>query len=102
MLQMIQGSLEPALRVALSGDDGEALDLSAAAGVLVRGTLHGVEVFSAALAGPYGADGVVEREWEAGETDEPGRLWVDVRVTWPGSRIQWFRPVDVVDVEPLG
>jgi hypothetical protein len=42
----------------------------------------------------------VTHNWVAGETDTPGRIWVDVIVTWPSGKPQHFPdkgslPVDI-------
>lgn len=98
--QMIQGSLEPGLRVTLT-DNADPVDLSTAEAVAVRVEVHGLAVIDATLAGPYSTTGVVTRDWQTGETDTPGRYWIAVCVTWPGGRRQWFEPADVLDVVPV-
>lgn len=99
---MVQGSLEPSLVLTLSGEAGPA-PLSQAAKVEVRGELHDTELFMREVSGPFDDDGVVEMDWLLGDTDTPGRIWIDAKVTWSGvgARPQWFRSADIVDVEAL-
>lgn len=99
-MRMVQGSTEPSLQVTLTGETGP-VELSTATKVEVRGELHDTQLFRREVPGPLADDGLVDMLWVDGDTDQPGRIWVDVLVTWPGDRLQWFRSADVVDVEPL-
>lgn len=97
--EILQDSLEPALRLTLT-DDGEPVKLSqASGGVILRGVQYDIPVFEQTLTGLTDT-GIVERAWVDGETRVPGRIWVTAGVVWPGGRTQWFEAADVVDVLP--
>jgi hypothetical protein len=103
-MRLVQGSLEPTLQITLYDGDAPgatAADLSAATAVQIRGELQGQEIFLHDVAGPFPNTGVLSMDWVAGDTDNPGRIWLDVKVTWAGGRIQWFPAGEVVDVEAL-
>ena len=38
-------------------------------------------------------------EWQSGDTDERGRIQIEVEVTWPGARTQTFRADGGVDIK---
>jgi hypothetical protein len=97
---MLQGSLEPALVVTLTDGAGDPVPLSEATSIHVRGELQSEQAFLRDV-GSASDNGVVTMNWEAGDTDEAGRLWIDVRVVWTGNRPQWFRAAEVVDIDPL-
>lgn len=99
MIEIVQGSVEPPLEMTLT-DNGNPLNLSTAVAVQLEGRRHDVVVFDEALAGPYSAVGTVARDWVAGETDIPGRVWVKATVVWPGGREQVFQPVEPVWILP--
>lgn len=100
-MELVQGSLEPKLRISLTDGEGAAVALSEASSIQVRAELHDEQLFLRDIPGPLADDGQVPMTWEEGDTDLPGRLWIDVLVTWPGGRRQWFRAAEVVDIEPL-
>jgi hypothetical protein len=97
-MRMIQGSVEPQLRVTLS-DNGEPIDLTDAEEVQLRGELMGQIAFQ--RAGSKGDRGLVTMDWLEGDTDVPGRIWLAARVRWPGARVEWFAVSEVVDVDAL-
>ena len=94
-LTMSTGDLKPDLEVTLSSPD-EAVDVSTATAVRVIGKQAGAILFDRDLADgvtavAVGDTSVVTMEWEAGDTDVPGRIYVEVEVTWPGTLPQTFR-----------
>lgn len=98
--EILQDSLEPALRLTLT-DDGEPVKLTqATGGVILRGVQYDIPIFEQTVTTGLTDSGIVERDWVAGETETPGRIWVTAGVVWPGGRVQWFEAADVVDVLP--
>lgn len=97
-MRMIQGSVEPQLRITL-GDNGVPVDLATAEEVQVRGELQGMVLFQ--RIGNRGDAGLVVMDWQDGDTDLPGRIWLAARVQWPGERVEWFPVSEVVDVDAL-
>lgn len=92
------GSLEPALRVQLTDGGVPIANLGDADEVRLRGTQYGIELFDDVLVPDV--DSIVSRPWVAGDTDIPGRLWLEAVIVWPGGRPQSVLLVDVVDVVP--
>lgn len=91
------GDLTPPLVVDLTDTDETTnpptttpVDLTPATAVHVKATQGGVVLFDDAAPARDNAAGVVTHQWAAGETDIPGRMFVEVRVTWPGGKPQTF------------
>lgn len=96
--EIVQGSLEPPLQVTLSDGGSPIADLDSAEEVRLRGVQYGIELFDDVVTPDAG--GVCLRDWVDGDTDIPGRVWVEANIVWPGGREQRIQPVDVVDVLP--
>lgn len=96
--EIVQGSLEPPLRVQLTDGGTPVANLDEADEVALRGTQYGIELFNDVLVPDE--DAIVTRPWVEGDTDVPGRIWLEAVVTWPGGRPQSVLPQDVVDVVP--
>lgn len=105
-LTMYTGDLEPDLEVTLSSSDGP-VDITTAVSTRIIGRRLVSknpdvyeEVFDRAPTSTavVGDTSVVTMAWVAGDTDDIGRIQVEVEVTWPGARPQTFRADGGVDV----
>jgi hypothetical protein len=96
---MYTGDLEPDLEVELSSPD-EIVNVSTATSVRILGKRRGDVIFDRAPTDTdiVGDKSVVKMEWQTGDTDEQGRIQIEVEVTWPGARPQTFRADGGVDV----
>lgn len=96
---MFQHDLKPDLRIRCL-DGTTPVDLTSVTAIKVVGVKGGAVIFSRGVAdGVTGdADGWATMPWQALDTAEPGRIFVEVEVTWPGDKPQTFRPSGVVDV----
>lgn len=95
-MRMYQNDLLPELVVRLADDNGP-VDLTAASAIRVIGVQNSEVVFDRSVTGS--ADGIVNMPWEAGDTDETGRIRLEVVVTWNPSKPQTFRVEETVDVK---
>jgi hypothetical protein len=98
-VRMYTNDLEPDLEVTLASSDGP-VDVSTASSIRVIGKRGTDIIFDRAPTDTdiVGDTSVVTMAWQAGDTDEIGRIQVEVEVTWPGVRPQTFRPDGGVDV----
>lgn len=98
-MKMGTGDLKPDLEVTLSSPD-EVVDTSTAASIRIIGKQDGEILFDRAPTSDTQVDdtSVVTMEWQAGDTDEPGRITIEVEVTWPGTKPQTFRASGGVDL----
>jgi hypothetical protein len=84
-------------------ENGIPLNITAATSVTVRGARRGglVPIINDTNPTRDNANGVVTHVWQALEVAVPGRLWVDVIVTWPTKGPQTFPPLGylAVDIE---
>lgn len=92
---MTRGDLEPTLEVEVGDEEGVA-DFStlSADDVTVRAQLGDNLVVDdkvdAIIPSVDGKTARVLRNWVAGETDLPGRMWITIVVAWPGGKPQHF------------
>lgn len=108
-MRIYRGDLTPDLEITCTNrvynpatgrhDQTTPVDLTAATTVKVIGVRDGVEVFNRPV-NDDAPDGVVTMPWQPGDTDTPGQIVVEVEVTWPGGKLQTFRPQDYVTVAP--
>lgn len=98
-MRMYTGDLEPDLEVTLSSTT-QAVDIDDAASIRIIGKRGGDIIFDRTPDEVAVVDdnSVVTMEWVDGDTDEIGRISVEVEVTWPGTRPQTFRADGGVDV----
>lgn len=96
-----KGDLAPNLVITCTSSSG-VVDLTAATTVQVVCRKEGATTpfFTRAATGT--AQGVATYTWQAGDTDTVGRLLFQVKVTWPGPKVEHFPatgylPVDVLD-----
>ncbi|MGI8682027.1 MAG: hypothetical protein ACR2JO_07845 [Mycobacteriales bacterium] len=94
-MRMFRGDLLPDLQITCTDNDAP-VDLTTATGIRVIGVTAGKVLFDRAVTGT--ASGLVTMVWETADTAAPGRVAVEVEVTWPGVRPQTFRPAQVVDI----
>lgn len=94
-MKLYRNDLKPDLVVTLT-DGGTPINLTTATSVRVIGVKSGATLFNRTTTGT--SAGVVTMPWEVGDTDEAGRIYVEVEVTWPGNKPQTFRPHEVVDI----
>lgn len=97
-MRMVQGSVEPQLRVTLT-NNGAPVDLADAEEVQIRGEIMGLVAFQRVAS--KGDAGLVVMDLVEGDTATPGRIWLHGRVRWPGPRLEWFPISEVVDVDAL-
>ena len=98
-LTMYTGDLEPDLEVTLASSGG-AVDITTAVSVRVIGRRGEDIIFDRAPSSTavVGQTSVVTMSWVDGDTDDIGRIQIEVEVTWPGTRPQTFRADGGVDV----
>ena len=94
-MRMYRGDLRPPLTITLR-DGTTPLDLTTATSIHVIGYKNGKTFFRREVEGTD--EGVVTMEWQVGDTDNVGRIEVEVEVMWPDDKPQTFRPVEAVDV----
>lgn len=95
MTTMVRGSLKPDLEIVITDAAGAATFTGVSASdVTVIGEQNGQIVMSGQpdtfTPSPDGKSATVKRAWHLGETDNQGRMWVTVRVNWPGTKPQTF------------
>lgn len=97
---MYTGDDKPDLEITLSSPD-EIVNTATATSVRIIGKRAGTIVFDRAPNTDIQVDdkSVVTMEWQDGDTDEPGRITIEVEVTWPGAKQQTFRANGGVDVD---
>lgn len=97
-MRMFQGDLDPDLEVTLSDPD-VSVDTTSAT-VRVIGKRDDVIVFDRAPTSNVlvGNTSVITMAWQPGDTDEVGRIAIEVEVTWPGVQPQTFRPLRGVKI----
>lgn len=83
---------QPFPRAVLGYDDGSEANLSAATSVkfIMRACKTGALKVSAPATIVDAAGGVVEYQWETGDTDTAGKYDYEWEVTWATGRIQTF------------
>jgi hypothetical protein len=92
---MTQGDLNPPLEVTL-GDAAGLANFSAvtASMVTIIGVMNGgivvADTADEVIASDDGKSMVVRRAWVEGDTDTPGRMWLQFVVNWTGSKPQSF------------
>lgn len=100
---MYTDNLQPDLVMTLwdDADDPADVDTTTATSIAVIGTRNQAIVFDHAVTpastSHVGLTSVVTMPWVSGDTADPGRIDIEVEVTWPSSRLGSFRPghVDV-------
>lgn len=98
MTQIVRGDRKPDLQVTLS-DAASAATFASVTPSMVRvvAEMDGLRVIDAqpdsVTPSVDGKTAVVKRAWADGDTDEVGRMWITVVVTWPGADPQSF-PAD--------
>ena len=92
-MRMFTGDLKPDLIVTLSGDT--PVDATDAESVRIIGKRNGEVVIDEAVdpgnIEVVGDTSTVLYQWQAGETDTPGYIEIEVELSWPGARKQTFR-----------
>lgn len=87
-----RGDLYPPLIATLSATDENdalvAVDLTTATTIMAIGRQGGQRIIERAVTG--NAQGEVELDWEAGDTDRLGYIYFEFVVTWPNGREQTF------------
>lgn len=90
-----RGDIKPALTITIS-DARDTANFGAVAKSAVRvvGEMDGIVVFNDEpdeyTPSPDGKSATLKREWRTADTDEAGRMWVSVIVTWPTASPQTF------------
>lgn len=94
------GDLLPPLVIDVT-DNGNPVNMSSATSVHVVAEQGGTALFTDTSPVLDNTAGTVTHAWSAGQTDTPGRIWIEVQVTWPGGKIQSFPPFGslAVDIE---
>lgn len=95
-MRMGTGDLEPDLEVTLYG-----VDATAAESIRVLGRRADNDIIFDRVPTTttlVGDDTKVTMAWQVGDTDEKGRIQIEVEVTWPMARPQTFRPDGGVDL----
>jgi hypothetical protein len=92
---MTAGDVEPILRVTVSDarsdvDFGPVTASQCLFLVETSGQLLIEDTPDTAVVAPDGKSMTLSRQWQSGETDDVGYLWVSVVVNWAGSRPQTF------------
>ena len=97
---MYTGDLEPDLELVLRSRT-QAIDLTPAESVRIIGRRGSDIVFDREpdTTTIVGDTSIVTMEWQSGDTDERGRIQIEVEVTWPGARTQTFRADGGVDIK---
>lgn len=104
MKTLYTGDLDPALQITLRDEAGGVLDATdPSVGIRIIGKRLGVPVFeheptSRTL---VGENTLLVMEWEEGDTAEPGRIKIEVEVTWPDLEIPGGRPQTFVGDKPI-
>lgn len=95
---MYTGDLKPDLKVILSA--AEPVDATTASDVRILGQRDDVVIFDRepASVAVDGDTSVVTMVWESGDTDQRGRIGIEVEVMWSGSKPQTFRADGGVDI----
>jgi hypothetical protein len=98
-MRMYTGDLKPDLEITLSDPD-VPVDISSAAAVRIIGRREGAIVFDRppTTTDIGGGTSTVTMAWQVGDTDEIGRIQIEVEVMWPGNKPQTFRADSGVDV----
>lgn len=99
MTRRYTGDLEPPLVVTLSASDPVNITTASSVRVIGRDRTNDI-IFDRAPTDTdvVGDTSVVTMDLQAGDTDEVGRIQVEVEVMWPGSRPQTFRASGGIDV----
>jgi hypothetical protein len=95
-MRMATGDLEPDLEVTLYG-----VDATTASSIRVLGRRADNDIIfdrAPTTTTLVGSDTKVTMAWVDGDTDDRGRIQIEVEVTWPGVRPQTFRPDGGVDL----
>jgi hypothetical protein len=95
------GDLLPPLVIDLTDNDAP-IDITTATAVHVIGTQGTATVFDDAAPTRNNTAGIVTHTWVAPQTATPGRMWIEVIVTWPTAKPQTFPALGqlAVDIEP--
>lgn len=97
-MRLKAGDTTPSVTIACIDGDS-AVNLTSAASVAVVGTKGGETIFTDTTPTVTAATGLVTHRWTAPETDDPGRLWLEVRVVWGDLRPQTFPPFGKLPVD---
>jgi hypothetical protein len=96
---MYTDNLEPALVITLfdaAKRNPQDVNTTTASSIKVIGTRDQTIVFdhsvTPASTSHVGRTSIVTMPWVSGDTDTEGRIDIEVEVTWPGSRLESFRP----------
>jgi hypothetical protein len=95
---MYTGDEKPDLELTLSADD--PVNTSTATAVRIIGRVNGTIIFDRAPSTTtiVGDTTVLTMLWQSADTDQIGRIQIEVEVTWPGDKQQTFRADGGVDV----
>jgi hypothetical protein len=88
-MQMVSGDLAPSVQATLQNSDGSAVTLTGCT-VMFRLSQGGQLLFSKAATIVDATNGIVEYNWQAGDTNVVGQCKADFLVTFPGGATQTF------------
>jgi len=96
---MRQGDTAPVLHLQC-GDKGAPVDISAATSVEIVGSLPS-RLRSIVVTAPFPTDGKLTWVWELEDTEEPGKAYFTVEVTWGDGSKQTFPAQGAAEVTIL-
>lgn len=101
------GDLERPLVIELADDDGPIDVTQPGTTVRVIGRQDGAYIFTRTnpdiTTESDGTTSTVTMPWQTGDTDTAGRIEIEVKIDWAGSRPQTIRPRDdVLVIEDFG
>ena len=85
-----QNDTSPALQATLKDTSLTAVDLTGATVRLHMNSIEGTSKIDAAMAVTNALGGVVQYDWQAGDTDTVGTYYVEFQVTFPDSSVETF------------
>lgn len=96
---MYTDNLEPALVMTLfdaAKKNPQDVNTTVASSIKVIGTRNHAIVFEHTVTpgstSHVGRTSIVTMPWQSGDTADEGRIDIEVEVTWPGTRLESFRP----------
>ena len=98
MLRVRAGTVAPPLSVPLH-EYGEPVNLAQAEKISVVGIRDDLVAFQDDSPALDVTRGIVTHDWKPEETAERGRIWVTVRVVWPGPGVQTFPEFESIAVD---
>ena len=98
MVDMKKGDTLPALVVTITKTDGTALDLTDSTAKFVMVDSAGVEIIDEAMTVTDAENGIVQYEWQAGDTDTAGEFRGEVKVTYSDGTLITAPAVDYIPI----